>query len=247
MDSVQIAAGALSLRRYGASPGSHSHTHFQILLGLSGALELQVEGRGMRVATGEGCVIAPGDRHDFASTHGSLCLVLDSSHPDWARWTDHHAWPSSVAHALPLARYLAAALQQGHPQATAFGPALLQEAWLNPLPTTPNAPRARHRRPIDWAALEHWAAQQWHTPLTVDALAARACLSTSQFAARCRTDLGMTAMAWLRGLRLAQARLLRSSGLAVADVARRTGYRSPSALTAALRRADARTPALRDD
>jgi len=43
-------------------------------------------------------------------------------------------------------------------------------------------------------------------------------------------------MAWLRGQRLAQARLLRGGGMAVAEVAQRTGYRSPSALTAALRR-----------
>ena len=34
--------GLLSLRHYGASPGSHSHDHFQILLGLSGALDLEV-------------------------------------------------------------------------------------------------------------------------------------------------------------------------------------------------------------
>jgi AraC-like DNA-binding protein len=43
-------------------------------------------------------------------------------------------------------------------------------------------------------------------------------------------------MAWLRDLRLTAARRFRSQGLPVAEVARRTGYRSPSALTAALRR-----------
>ena len=45
-------ADALSLRQYGASPGSHSHGHFQILLGLAGVLDLEVEGRGLRVASG---------------------------------------------------------------------------------------------------------------------------------------------------------------------------------------------------
>ena len=43
-------------------------------------------------------------------------------------------------------------------------------------------------------------------------------------------------MAWLRELRLAEARQFRSQGLPVAEVARRTGYHSPSALTAALRK-----------
>jgi AraC-like DNA-binding protein len=43
-------------------------------------------------------------------------------------------------------------------------------------------------------------------------------------------------MHWLRQQKLARARQLRALGLPVAEVARRTGYRSPSALTAALRR-----------
>ncbi|MCE1190944.1 MAG: AraC family transcriptional regulator [Acidovorax sp.] len=234
---MDAQAGSLSLRQYGASPGSHSHAHFQILLGLTGALELEVEGRGLRVGPGGGCVIAPGDRHDFASARGSLCLVLDSSHPDWARSAGHATLP---APALPLARYLATALQQGHPLAQAHGPALLREAWLaadNPHAPAAVATSAARRRPIDWVALEQWAAQQWHTPLTVADLAQRVHLSASQFAVRCRDDRGVSAMVWLRGLRLEQARLLRDNGLAVAEVARRTGYRSPSALTAALRRA----------
>jgi len=44
------------------------------------------------------------------------------------------------------------------------------------------------------------------------------------------------AIEWLRQQRLAHARLLRASGMPVAAVASATGYRSPSALTAALRR-----------
>ncbi len=232
-------ADALSLRQYGASPGSHSHGHFQILLGLAGVLDLEVEGRGLRVASGGGCVIEPGARHDFESAHGSLCLVLDSAHPGWARCMAH---PAPAAHALPLARYLTSALQQGQPLALQHGPALLREAWLPhehaPSPTSPR------RRAIDWPALRQWAAGQWQHPLSVADLAAQVHLSPAQFTARCREEQGLAAMAWLRGLRLEQAQWLRTRGLPVAEVARRTGYRSPSALTAALRR---REPALRDD
>jgi len=48
----------------------------------------------------------------------------------------------------------------------------------------------------------------------------------------------VSAMHWLRMLRLAHARELRLGGMGVAETARSTGYRSPSALTAALRRLD---------
>ncbi|PJI99499.1 AraC family transcriptional regulator [Acidovorax sp. 69] len=231
-------AESLSLRHYGASPGSHSHDHFQILLGLSGSLDLEVAGHGVRVAPGGGCVIAPGDRHDFESSHGSVCLVLDSAHPGWAQCARPHHATALPADTLPLAHYLASALQQGRPLAQTHGPALLLEAWLDsPHPHIPPFSTA-HRRAIDWHALRQWAEQQWHRELTVADLAAQVHLSPSQFAARCREDHGAGAMAWLRSQRLAQARLLRGTGMGVAEVAQRTGYRSPSALTAALRRTE---------
>jgi quercetin dioxygenase-like cupin family protein len=69
----------LSLRRYGASRGSHAHEHFQVLVGLDGVLDLEIEGRGRRIGAGEGWVVTPGDRHDFESRAGSRCLVLNTT------------------------------------------------------------------------------------------------------------------------------------------------------------------------
>ncbi|BEU94789.1 helix-turn-helix domain-containing protein [Acidovorax sp. DW039] len=230
------APAALTLRRYGPAPGSHSHDHFQVLLGLSGTLELEIDGRGLRVPPGHGCVIAPQARHDFESSRGSLCLVLDSYHADWSqRATQLQGLP----HLYALARYLSQAVEQGLPLAQQHGPALLMEAWAR-LPdghkpaADPHLRRAA--RPIDWWGLQQWAQGHWHQQLTVADLAQRAHLSPSQFAARCRSDQGMSAMQWLRQQRLHQARELRAQGMPVAEAARRTGYRSPSALTAALRR-----------
>lgn len=239
MRSTGATAGQLSLRRYGASPGSHSHDHFQILLGLSGTLDLEVAGRGLRVAAGSGCIIAPGDRHDFESRGGSVCLVLDSAQPDWQHCAKAAGTTTVPASALPLARYLAGALERRLVLAQSQGPALLLEAWLSHAANHAPSVAASRRRAIDWPALQQWAAAHWHADLTVADLAAQVHLSPSQFAARCRDELGMGAIAWLRRQRLAHARLLRSSGMAVADVAHRTGYRSPSALTAALRRSAA--------
>ena len=163
---------------------------------------------------------------------------------DASRWTKVQAVLAPIQFLAFLvsfglvARYLASALQQGRPLAQAQGPALLLEAWLSGTRNDAHAPGLTRGRTIDWAALQQWAAQQWHRELTVADLAAQVHLSPSQFAARCRGEHGVGAMAWLRGLRLAQARVLRGTGMAVAEVAQRTGYRSPSALTAALRRTE---------
>jgi AraC-like DNA-binding protein len=219
-------AGSLSLRQYGASHGSHSHDHFQILVGLEGELELEVAGRGRRIGAGDGWVVPPGERHDFEAVKGSRCLVLDTLQPGWSRCATPPAQPAQT---LALARYLAGALQSGQPHAVHYGPLLLLEAWGV-------AGATRSRRRIDWPALSVWARSRWHQPLDVARMAAQVHLSPTQFAARCRQETGQSAMQWLRSQRLVHARALRLDGLGVAETARRTGYRSPSALTAALRR-----------
>ncbi len=172
--------------------------------------------------------------------------MLDSTQPGWAQCLQRAAAPPSHAH--PLAQYLAHALQQGQPPAQAHGPALLLEAWL--------AGGIRHTT-FARAQPAHWRASASSNPAGVPStgsgcnngqrangtrkspvadLARRAHLSPSQFTARCRDELGLGAIEWLRQQRLAHARLLRASGMPVAAVASATGYRSPSALTAALRR-----------
>ncbi len=221
------AHGLLSLRAYGASHGSHKHDHFQALVGVNGVLELEVEGRGLRIAPGDAFLVTPGERHDFEARDGSQCLVLDTRLPFWSRCAAQPARPQTL---MTLARYLAVALSQQQPLAALHGPALLLEAWH------PVSVSSRAQRRIDWAALAGWVQAHMHRPLTVAELAAQVFLSGSQFTQRCHEMHGTAPMQWLRMQRLAHARQLRDSGLAVAEAARRTGYRSPSALTAALRR-----------
>lgn len=216
---------SLSLRAYGASHGSHGHAHHQLVIGLEGILALEVEGRGRRLAPGDALLVPAGERHDFESPGGSRCLVLDSADPLWSECGVLPHRPRQVA---ALANYLAQAIAQ--PVALAHAPALLLDAW--------RAPRAlqRPRRRIDWTELAAWVRSRLDRPVSVAELAQRVHLGTSQFALRCHEAQGMGPQEWLRLQRLALARQLRDMGLPVNEVARRTGYRSPSALTAALRR-----------
>src|SRR5690606_18366826 len=133
--------------------------------------------------------------------------------------------PGEVA---ALAAYLSQAIAR--PMALAHAPALLLDAWRAP------SPLQRPRRRIDWTALAAWVQSRLEQPVTVAELAQRVHLSASQFALRCHEAQGMGPLQWLRLQRLARAQQLRDMGLPVHEVARRTGYRSPSALTAALRR-----------
>ena len=226
---MRTAHDRLSVRDYGASHGSHDHDHFQILVGLDGVLELEVAGRGRRIAAGDGCVVPPGERHDFEARSGARCLVLDSHASGWAGASSITPPPATLA----LATYLAGACTDRLTRAQQLGPSLLLEAWL----PAAQGVLPRPRRNIDWDALARWALARSSTAPTVTELAARVHLSPAQLAARCRDERGQSTQQWLRELRLAQARAWREQGLSVAEVARRSGYRSPSALTAARRRA----------
>jgi AraC-like DNA-binding protein len=217
----------ISVREYGATHASHSHEHFQVLVGLRGELDIEIEGRGSCVGTGDGLLVPPGERHAFEARHGSRCLVLDTDDEIWTRCRSTPACSEEVA---ALGHWLGLAWQR-RAAALANGADLLLSAWRPCL-----APRPRVRRDIDWAALVDWLHARLHEPLTVAELGARVHLSASQFADHCVEANGMSAMAWLRRQRLARARQLRAAGSSVAEAARRCGYRSPSALTAALRR-----------
>lgn len=67
----------LSLRHYSHDQIVHSHDHAQLVLGLSGCLEFEVEGRGSRVLRQTFAVVPAQARHACSSPAGSRCLVLD--------------------------------------------------------------------------------------------------------------------------------------------------------------------------
>jgi AraC-like DNA-binding protein len=223
----------LSLRAYGPSPGSHSHLHFQVLLGVSGTLELEVDGKGQRIASGQGCVIAPGQRHDFDARTGAQCVVLDTTS---AAWEACGPVPFKPKVARALSQYLQLALQSHNPLVQHVGPSLMLDCWQTPA----YVEARRQARAIDWMALSHWCQARLHGPLTVADLAAQACLSPTQFAQRCKLENGQSPMQWVRALRLARAQALRASGWDAERCARQCGYQSASALAAALRKQSAR-------
>lgn len=216
-----------SIRFYGPSPGGHSHDHFQVLWGLDGKLELEVEGKSAELSEGHGLVIAPNERHNFESLTGSRCLILDS--PDIG-WSSRERIPRFAKATDLLARFIAEAIEQQLPIDQDHAALLYAQSW-GPLPEA-----RRARRSVDWHALTRWVTGRLSTPLTAPDLAEEACLSESQFRSRCLEALGCSPMQWVRRLRLQQAQILRSQGMSVAEVAKRTGYDSPSALTAALQR-----------
>src|SRR3954470_1571210 len=101
-----------SLRRYLGDHGAHAHGHAQVLFGVDGALEVEVEGHAARVDASAGLVVPAGARHGSLSVRGASVWVVDApSGPGLERlrafappmrWTTH-ATPAVLLAAIDAA------------------------------------------------------------------------------------------------------------------------------------------------
>ncbi|MCD7079715.1 AraC family transcriptional regulator, partial [Pseudomonas sp. MAFF 311095] len=73
----------LTLRHYLEAPIAHSHDHAQLVFGLSGHLDLEVDGRGSQVRESSVMVLPFSAHHACGSRDGSRCLVLDVPTEYW--------------------------------------------------------------------------------------------------------------------------------------------------------------------
>jgi AraC-like DNA-binding protein len=209
VDFPSLLAPHASLRCYVAAQSVHSHAHAQILLGVRGGLELELNGHLAWVDATSGLLVPAGCAHAFAAPHGAQVWVIDA--PDGPGLN--------------------------RPRAFALPPAWSPEGSLeDALALASGGARALPRRRLQEAVLVQAVAGRLHEDWPVARMAQVFALSVAQFHARWRELTGWTPQAWLRQRRLAEARVLLHAGRRVDSTALAVGYASPSALLHALRR-----------
>ena len=232
----------LTLRHYSHDLIVHSHDHAQLVFGLSGALDFEVEGRGSQVVQQSFVVVPAGAHHACGSPQGSRCLVLDVPSDDWVgQCLGDHADASrrllDATARLPLdpgqsqlVNWLAGS-RVDDPVIAQQGAVLLL-ASLNDIRQRPLGGRR-----LPYAALNTHIDQNAAYPLQVADLARVAGLSSARLHARFIAECGQTPMEYIRSRRLHQAvALLRESDLPIGEIAHRVGYNSQSAFAAAVLR-----------
>lgn len=238
----------LSLRHYNQDQIIHSHQHTQLVFGLQGLLDFEIDGRGSRIQQQLLAVVPTDAPHVCGSANGSLCLVLDVPEGGWLQQRlGHHADPAQRLLDEPAALQLNATQSQlvswltaspiNDPVMGEQGAALLLASLASGC-----EPAARqHSLPL--AAIHTHVDRHLAHPLEVRDLARLAGLSVQRFHARFVSETGMTPQAFIRLRRLKQGReLLLGTPLAVGEIAARVGYASQSAFTAALNRQFGETP-----
>ncbi|MFJ2487470.1 AraC family transcriptional regulator [Pseudomonas sp. NPDC087639] len=232
----------LTLRQYTRDLIVHSHEHAQLVFGLSGALDFEVEGCGSQVRQQSFVVVPSGAHHACGSPQGSRCLVLDIPDGQWVadslgdhadasrRLLDNPARLSLDSGQSQLVNWLA--------NSPVTDPVIAQQGAVLLLASLNHAkPAEVCTRRLPYAALDAHIEQNAAYPLQVADLAQVAGLSTARLHARFVAECGQTPMDYIRSRRLHKAMgLLRETVLPIGEIASRVGYSSQSAFSAAVLR-----------
>lgn len=191
------------------------HTFHQLLLGLKGCVELEVNGRGVRVEPGVLASIGVGDEHHYLAPRDNTALALDL--------------PVAWCEALQLAALLEGAPRRLSPALLVrarrldAGDSLALVAWLSEVVAQPatglREPRLRLLRllpEIEADLVRPWRVRDW---------AARCHLAEAVFARQFRALTGQSPHAWLIERRLLRARqLMQDARASLTEVALACGF-----------------------
>lgn len=232
----------LTLRHYTQAPIAHSHDHAQLVFGLSGHLDFEVDGVGSQVRDSSVMVLPYSTHHACDSRDGSRCLVLDVPTEHWVvQSLGEHADASRRLLDQP-ARLALDARQQQLVQWLAHSPVddpLIVQQGAVLLLASLNHPMAQPvpGRRLPYVAFNTHIQRHAAHPLQVADLARIADLSVARLHARFMAECGQTPMDFIRSRRLHMALdLLRRTPLPIGEIAERVGYSSQSAFAAAMLR-----------
>lgn len=201
-----------TLRRYAGEYAAHAHAYAQVLVGLSGRLELELDGRGTWVDAACALVVPAGVAHAYLADAPARVLVIDSP----------------VLPGLERARRFVPPAHWKSPRLPLDADGIVGEIAT--------AAGVLQRRPIDLARIDAALDTQLHAHWNTARLAALCHLSAAQFHARFVELTGRTPADHVRARRLDRAQQLLRTGLGLEATALQVGYASASALAYALRR-----------
>ncbi|KKI21279.1 MULTISPECIES: helix-turn-helix domain-containing protein [unclassified Leucobacter] len=221
----------------GCREEEHRHDEHTVLWPERGIADVRVSGRTWRLALGQGLWVPAGTPH---------AADRDANSTLWASYILSEAWPREVGSVGPVVVNAALRHLLIHLAATAMPreqrlraqavcmdlvTAETRPTVQLPLPRDPriaSIAAAIMRDPADDRSIEQWAALTAQSARTI--------------ARGFRAETGLTFSQWRTAARLARAAQLLDEGLPVGVVARRVGYATNSAFTAAFKRVMRETP-----
>lgn len=230
----------------------HDHDFHQIVIGLRGQAEFEIEGLGGSITALSGCIVPANHVHYYAGTGDNHQLILDlpaqapsltGFHHELARLFDA---PRFFTLDDPLRRYLDFLLHElaaTPTSATTTQGDRLAATLLGCLHARLAGGDEPDRHRLDLRRLDRFIERHLSSRLSVGDLAREACLSEAHFRHCFRQQTGLSPWQYVRRKRLESARrLLAESRLPLSEVAALTGFANQSALSNACRKAFGQSP-----
>ncbi|UTW13409.1 AraC family transcriptional regulator [Marinobacterium rhizophilum] len=231
------ASFILDLRSYDRETRRHAHDYHQLVLPVSGALQMQIGSREGLVDGRQAAVIGAGEDHAFAGAVDNRFIVADipvALAPLLQRLPAFVTLDDSLGRYI---RFLQTELEQG-------GSAVMRRQMLLLLIELLNerhgAAAALDRR---LRAAQVWMDEHLEQPVTLGQVAAAAHISPRQLSALFRQTLAMTPQQYLLERRMQTAwALLEAGELSIQRIAERVGYSSLAAFSDRFRRHFGKSP-----
>lgn len=222
-------------------PDHHAHTHHQIVLGLDGYAELEIQGRAGRIGPNQGCIVSSEHTHYFCGEHGNRCIVIDIpkqlSHNQYGEWAplcaDSHYFEvdDSLRHFLVFAAMELNLRNDSEllmPQIMQMLASCIRSRLALPLPS---------KQRIDLQKLNQYLQGELANRPSVATLAKLFNCSESHFYSLFRGQTGQSPHQYLLEFRLqSAAHWLKHERLSLADIAERCGFANQSAMTLAIKK-----------
>ncbi|MCW8906702.1 MAG: AraC family transcriptional regulator [Sedimenticola sp.] len=233
----------------------HDHDYHQLILGVQGLAEFEVDGRGDRVSKQLGCLIPSSQSHVFSGVDFNEILVLNVPVQDQpVQALDEISIKCSselfdksgffqvdprVRQLLQLSVNEMRAYPGDESLAHSFGVCLLQLLSRHAART---GARCSGKR-LNMEALDEYIEANLNRKMLVRDLALLACMSPSHFYSVFREETGISPNQYITRKRLERARhLLENTGLPLIEVSVQTGFSSQSAFASVFKKHHAVTP-----
>ncbi len=229
----------LEVRSYETANPNHHHDFAQLVLPIRGRMEIDVDGRGGCIDPSLAALVTPGSVHSQHTHADSRFLVLDCS-PLALETLPMERLAQRIYVPIPPATrpLIEFAELIGHEQ-LAMGASQLAPLLISSL----NMDTVHRSSPLDQLIAQVRANPGAHWSNAVMAQAAN--MSLSQLHQRFAYLYAMSPQVWLTTVRIEQAqRWLRGTSLPITEIALRAGFCDQAALTRAMQRVSATTPAV---
>jgi AraC-like DNA-binding protein len=228
----------------------HDHQYHQLVFGLEGDTEFDIQGRGQHVKLGHGCLVPSSTDHAFCGMGDNRIVVIDIPIDKLdAGLIDPISRLFNAPSYFTLDTQRKVLLQSICREMAVTPPEspLLQacgQALLLSMHNFMNTPRPRNSQSaIDKTALDQYIAMNMHRKISISELSALVFLSPSHFHSRFKEAFNITPHQYVLQKRLECARQKLEEGWTVMRAAEHSGFSSQSAFTHAFRDYFAITPA----